>query len=61
MTFIQWLESRNIDCLELTAELEAALQSQWKAQFPVPTLERLIVPSDCLWPARGYWTPPVSR
>lgn len=54
----EWLESRGIDCHTLTPELEAALQSQYDAeqerQKPVPLL---VVPSDCQWPARGYWTP----
>lgn len=55
----EWLESRGIDCQTLTPELHAALQSQYDAEVQrlAPVAEVLVVPSDCHWPARGYWTP----
>ena len=57
MSFEQWLHSRNIDCQTLTPELQAALQSQFarEQQRQTPVANTLVLPADCLWPARGYW------
>ncbi len=58
MTFSDFLESRSIDCQELAPELLTALQSQYAAEYPPepPQADILIVPSECQWPARGFWT-----
>ena len=57
MNFQQWLAKRGIDCQVLQPNLLAALQSQFESdcQRQVPVAEVLVMPSDCLWPARGYW------
>ena len=56
MDFQTWLEQRSIDCQELNQELLAALQSQYEldVQRCTPVNEVLILPSDCLWPQRGF-------
>lgn len=63
MSFDQWLQSRDIDCQTLTPELQAALQSQFdrEQQRLTPVCEVLVLPADCLWPQRGYWTPAAAQ
>ncbi len=58
-TWQQWLDARNIDIDSMTAELEAALQSQYQAdcQRVEPVSEVLVVPMNCSWPARCFWIP----
>ncbi len=56
MDFQTWLASR-IDCETLTPELERTLRAEWEAQQPAPPADILLVPVECRWPARGYWTP----
>lgn len=55
--FQAWLLERGVDCQTLTAELQAALQSQFEAeqQQQAPVTHVLVVPIDCSWPSRGYW------
>lgn len=62
ITFTQFLEQRCIDCQELTPELHASLMAQYEAeQQRLAPVDVLVVPSDCQWPARGYWTPVVGQ
>lgn len=58
MSFQEWREQQDLDIQSAEPELLALWQSQYaleqERQRPVPVL---VVPSDCQWPARGYWTP----
>lgn len=58
MSFQEWREQQDLDIQSAEPELLALWQSQYDAeqerQRPVPVL---VVPADCQWPARGYWTP----
>lgn len=63
MSFEQWLQSRDIDYQTLTPELQTALQSQFNAEQPrrAPVANTLVLPADCLWPARGYWVATAAK
>ena len=57
--FQTWLLSQDIDCNELTVELEVALRHRFESEqeHAAPNAV-LVIPSDlCQWPARGYWIP----
>lgn len=63
--FQTWLADRSIDCQQLTPELQAALQSQYEAEFEprelISPAEVLVVPIDsCQWPQRSFWLSTVQ-
>ncbi len=56
MTFQQWLDSKSIDIQSLEPEMARSLRSRFEAEQEPPA-SVLVVPSDCLWPARAIWQP----